>query len=443
MGLILCMVFRVFISLFLLFIATPCFGLEPLPGRESDVGFVLEDNELYQNHFQGIRIRGSIPVRIKNCTFHSNGRGGIALERDSQVKITGCNLFQNGMAGINLDEAGDTVVENNRIFKNKMAGIRVWRSGKPEAFVSSVKIANNRIYSNDQAGIRSMPQGSSRVEVLAIGNEIFNNDKAGIVVENNTRLTARGNSIYENGTAGIMTYQSKVPPELDVYQNDVSFNRGVGIHILNGRTGDIGIRNNWIYNNQRSGILCALWDVPNVGSVDAEIINNTIVANGSADQGAGIRSDSDGKVVIMNNIVAFNYVSGIMTKGCKRYSHNLIFANGRVGNCCEDPHTAPYWIESLQLGGCQKRGDGDLITDPMFVDPDNYDFSLRDGSPAIDAGDEYDDISMPPSQGTSKNDMGATGGPYAITQRGVMAKHEAQHAVKLCANPKQKTPFDD
>jgi hypothetical protein len=119
----------------------------------------------------------------------------------------------------------------------------------------------------------------------------------------------------------------------------------------------------------------------------------------------------------MNNIVAFNYVSGIMTRGCKRYSHNLMFANGEVGNCCENPHTAPYWIESLQLGGCQKRGDGDLITDPMFVDPDNYDFSLRDGSPAIDAGDKYDDISMPPSQGTSRNDMGATGGPYAVTQQ--------------------------
>jgi len=104
----------------------------------------------------------------------------------------------------------------------------------------------------------------------------------------------------------------------------------------------------------------------------------------------------------------------------------LLFANGEVGNCCEDPHTAPYWIESLQLGGCQKRGKGDLICDPMFVDPDNYDFSLRDGSPAIDAGDKYDDILMPPSQGTSKNDMGATGGPYAITQEGVTAKSEGK-----------------
>ena len=62
-------------------------------------------------------------------------------------------------------------------------------------------------------------------------------------------------------------------------------------------------------------------------------------------------------------------------------------------------------------------GSVDPECDPMeFVDPDNYDFHLQDRSPAIDAGKDmtiYQDASLPPSKGTGRNDMGATGGPYA------------------------------
>jgi hypothetical protein len=269
---------------------------------------------------------------------------------------------------------------------------------------------------NDEAGIRSMPQLDSKVDLTITGNDIRQNMKAGIRVENNTRLAAKGNQICENGTVGIISHESFVPPQLDIYQNTVSFNRGPGIHVLNGVTGPVGIRNNWVFNNLRSGIACGLWGNPTVETLNIAIINNTVVANGSSDQGAGIRNDSRGKAVIVNNIVAYNCVSGIRTRGCKEEAHNLLFANGDIANCCDDPRSAPYWVERVQIGGCPERGFGDLIADPLFVDPDNYDFYLKDGSPAIDAGEElgaYNDILIPPSKGTSRNDMGATGGPYA------------------------------
>ena len=118
----------------------------------------------------------------------------------------------------------------------------------------------------------------------------------------------------------------------------------------------------------------------------------------------------------MNNIVAYNYVTGIRTRKCRGYSYNLLFANGDVGNCCDDIHWAPPWVERMQFAGCAGRGEGSLIGDPLFVDPDNYNFDLRNESPAIDAGEGtqiYDDTSFPPSKGTNKNDMGATGGPHA------------------------------
>jgi hypothetical protein len=402
----------------LISIVTDCVAMEDLPGKAGHDSVILEDNELYQNNLSGIRIRGSLPVTIKRCKIYSNGRAGIDSDRRSQVLVAGCSVFQNGKGGIDIDEAAGVTIENSNIYKNKMAGVRIRKSGGKEECVRvlEVRIAGNRIYGNDEGGIRSMPQPDSKVDLAIVGNDIYQNKRAGVRVENDTKLTAKGNKIYDNGTAGIISHVSVGPPQLDIYQNRVSFNRGPGIHVVNGITSRIGIRNNWVFNNHRTGILCGLWDSPSIELIDIEIINNTVVSNGSSDEGGGIRNDSKGRVIMMNNIVAYNYVTGIRTRGCQDYSYNLLFANGDVGNCCDDPNSAPYWVERIQFGGCPERGAGDLICNPFFVDPDNYNFYLQDKSPAIDAGkdmDIYYDTSFPPSKGTNMNDMGATGGPYA------------------------------
>jgi len=392
---------------------------EDISGKRDEGFAIFEDNELYQNSLAGIRIRGNQPLTIKTCKIHLNGRAGIAVDRRANITVTDCDVYENGRAGINVDEAGHTTVKNSRIYKNRMAGIRVWRSGDKDGDpleTVNVKIAHNRIYLNEQAGVRSMPQLESRVHLVVTENDICENGKAGLRVENHTKLTAKGNQILSNGAVGIVSHESVVPPVLDVYQNTVGFNRGPGIHVIHGVAGHIGIRNNWVCHNLRSGIVCGLWGDPDPHRLNVKIVNNTVVANGSSDQGAGIRNDSKGKALIINNIVAYNYVSGIRTRKCKDDSYNLLFANGDVANCCDDPHEAPYWVERVQIAGCPVRGEGDLITDPLFVDPDNYNFGLKGESPAIDAGkdvDAYNDVSFPPSRGTSRNDMGATGGPYA------------------------------
>ena len=54
-------------------------------------------------------------------------------------------------------------------------------------------------------------------------------------------------------------------------------------------------------------------------------------------------------------------------------------------------------------------GEGNLVADPLFIDPENTNFMLEAGSPAINAGhpaNQYKD-----SNG-SRNDMGAYGGLY-------------------------------
>jgi len=409
--------FCLYIGFVVVSLVCPGMAMGDMPVAGTRHFLIIEDNTLYQNSLAGVRIRGTTPVTITRSKIYSNGRAGVFADRDSQVIVTGCDVYANGRAGINIEKALSTTVKNCRIYRNKLAGIRVLAGGEEETGATEVRVADSRIYGNEQAGIRSMPGYDGRVDLSMVGNHVYQNKQAGIRVENNTQLTAQANKIHDNGTAGIISYESVIPPRLDIYQNRICFNRAAGIHVVNGIGGSVGIRNNWIFNNLRSGIACGLWSEPNIEQLNIEIINNTLVSNGSSDQGAGIRNDGNGRVLIMNNIVAYNYVTGIRAKGCKGYSYNLVFANGDIGRCCDDPRSAPYWIERFQYQGCPERGEKGLICDPLFVNPDHYDFRLQDGSPAIDAGkdiDIYNDRSFPPSKGTRRNDMGATGGSYAV-----------------------------
>ncbi|MBW1858620.1 MAG: right-handed parallel beta-helix repeat-containing protein [Deltaproteobacteria bacterium] len=393
-----------------------CAAADDAPADTGRYSVIIENNVLYQNCLVGVRIQGTTPVEIRRCKIYSNGMAGIAVDREAKVTVTGCDVSRNGTGGINVGKAEFTTLENNTIPISKVASSSEKRSQR-ETDGIAVKILNNKIYMNNEGGIRSIPRNHSKVDLLVVGNDIYENRKGGLRVENSTKLRAKGNDIHKNGTLGIASLQSHVPPELDIYQNSVRFNGGPGIHVINGLTGDMGIRNNWVYNNHRSGIACGLVDDPTTKLLDIEIINNTIVSNGSGGQGAGIRNDSKGKVTILNNVVAYNYVTGIMTRGCEDYSYNLLFENGYVGQEIQDVGIGVDWAKALQYAGCMEGGKGDFIGDPLFVNPDTYNFNLRSESPAVDAGSTtsiYNDVSFPPSKGGDRNDMGATGGPYAI-----------------------------
>ena len=384
--------------------------MEDFPGKKGRDSIIIENNELYQNNLTGIRIRGSLPVTIKKCQIYSNGEAGIQIEKQAQAVVSDCAVSQNGRAGIEIGEAARTVIKNNRIYKNMLGGVRILNSGENGKQILLVRIAGNRIYMNQEGGIRSMLPPDGKVDLAVVGNNIYQNKKSGVRVKNNTRLTAEGNQIHDNGGSGIIAHVSVIPPELDIYRNRISLNNGQGIQVLNGITGRFGISNNWIYNNHLAGIACGRFESPISKLDNIKIMNNTVVSNGSGDEGDGIRSDSEGKVIIMNNIVAYNYVTGIRTEGCRGYSYNLLFANGEAGNCCADPGSAPFRIEREQYGGCPGRKKGDLIGDPLFVDPDNYNFYLQDTSPAIGAGK---DVYQSNNTSVYRNDMGATGGPFA------------------------------
>ena len=88
---------------------------------------------------------------------------------------------------------------------------------------------------------------------------------------------------------------------------------------------------------------------------------------------------------------------------------NCIVSRGilvdRVNNKFYSINSTYSLIQEVTVAG----GTGNIVANPLFVDPENSDFRLEAESPAINAGhpgNEYKD-----SNG-SRNDMGAFGGPY-------------------------------
>ncbi len=388
-------------------------GESPAGQDRNGAAIVMEDNTVFQNNRSGIRVRGSLPVAIRGGRIYRNGRAGLNLQDQAEISVSRCDIFANHKAGINLRNATRLRLTSSALHQNGTAGLRI-RTAAGQIFPTRVEIIGNRIFRNRQNGILSWPAGEAPVELTIRNNRIFANSKAGLRVENRTRLVAGDNRIRSNGTAGISSWSGGAAvPRLDIHRNTIAFNRGSGINVDAGITGKGAISNNWIHNNLRAGIACGILGTAGSGRIDIRILNNTIVGNGSDEEGAGIRSDAGSDVLIVNNIIAYNFTTGILTTDCGSYSHNLLFANGEAPNCCTDQDEIPFWVEKIQYASCSGRGSGGLITDPLFVDPDRYNFFLQPASPARNAGKNIYEGSQFLSAGI---DMGATGGPHAFRQ---------------------------
>jgi serine protease len=105
-------------------------------------------------------------------------------------------------------------------------------------------------------------------------------------------------------------------------------------------------------------------------------ITNAIVVNNSANDGGGINIGNSSQVEIRYSTFSDNWPDGIGVEGSGS-EHGVLTNTISFNNGLSD------------LGGAVQRLD--IITslisvDPLFVDPANGDYHLKEGSPAIDAG---------------------------------------------------------
>ncbi len=170
---------------------------------------------------------------------------------------------------------------------------------------------------------------------------------------------------------------------------------------------DITVSRSTLSDNRRGGI--------SLDSVDFDITNNFITANGSASVSAGVLIDKNpparGRLehnTITANINPAGSPSGIrcvLVGNPIQFRNNIVFGNqGSAtqvdGDNCEHSYSV--------IGPNGVSGDGNIATAPDFVS--ETDFHLVAGSSGIDAAEESDiaiDVDGQPRPGGDKNDIGA------------------------------------
>ncbi len=206
--------------------------------------------------------------------------------------------------------------------------------------------------------------------------------------------------------------------ENDVFAWDIQGARISGFTIDDGQTAGIHcygsaveITNNVVRGQPHHGVLCS-------GS-DLTLINNTIDGNGLCG------------IFIVD------------TSSCEA-RNNIISNNGLTGLFCDQPEFVAVGYNDLwnnaegNYGPGIDPGEGDIFTDPMFIDESSGDFRLQGSSPCIDAGDPDPAYNDP---GGSRNDMGAYGGPVSSLPGQTLQIFEPTPAGNIILSQNHPNPF--
>ncbi|MBN1517340.1 hypothetical protein JXA32_12325 [Candidatus Sumerlaeota bacterium] len=198
-----------------------------------------------------------------------------------------------------------------------------------------------------------------------------------------------GNRIISNYGTGLIDCDG------EIRSNEISFNKNgcyqcdglMTNNIIHGNSyfgisHTYGQCNSNVISGNKTGAISGLF------SEDA-IFNNLIIGNGSISGASVIMAES---ALIANNTIVFN-TSGtdeplIDVNGSTTISNNIIWGNSYGDEPLFLPYVVPTYciIENWNGGPTEVWGEGNLTTEPLFVDAENWDFRLLPGSPGIDMG---------------------------------------------------------
>ena len=313
--------------------------------------FVADGVEFYADKNDGTYPRAaSNNIILDNLKVHDNAMGGIMF-----------------CGGEDPNAAYNIVVRNSEVFNNHGAHHGIKFSGDPRQIINGDHIhdsiiENNLVYNNDQLGIHN---SSGNYNIIIRNNIVHDNGRQGIAGNQVWDSIYANNTVYSNGRLdstsadGIVLWSSR---SIIVTGNKIYSNPGYGIEmpsaLADGKPANPIIINNLIYNNL-GGIQIS---APVSGGV---VYNNTLASNTNV--GLFFYSTTAGNTV--KNNIFYQNGSQLWDSSGNIYDDNLYYPNISFPS----------------------RGAHDISGDPLFIDPFNAVFGLRDyhlksTSPAIDTG---------------------------------------------------------
>lgn len=349
----------------------------------------LNINIPYSGKYPGnnglIQVEDAAFIRLQNIHVRNSRRSGINIQESSHIDVFNCvseNSLSPGIAAWQRCEHirvfGNTVINANNM---QMSWVSYKGSEAPHEAISMAgphhfEVAYNHVYDCRKEGIDVKETASFG---LVHHNYIHHCDRQGL---------------YIDGWFGQLQ-------DIEMYHNVVhNCEAGIAISSEEGpNTKNLQIHHNLIYNNRATGLFFSRWGADNPRE-NVKVYNNTFYRNGWGPNFAGdpqywlnggcyLYSVNVKDLHVYNNIFAHNFPFEIGRTSLfekdflKRKNINIEY------NLIDDINTVEY---PIYLGTWLKdtvysiTGSQPVFGDPMFTDPEQGDFRLKPGSPAIDAG---------------------------------------------------------
>ncbi|MGD2146389.1 MAG: NosD domain-containing protein [Anaerolineae bacterium] len=375
-------------------------------------------------------------LRLTNGRAFGNDHGGGVYAGHTNLVITGCQVFSNAASvkggGLYLIGTHEALLQANEIYSNSAE----YGGGGNIEHSHDVQVIGNRVYQNraDNSGGGMLMYSSHRAVVLGnvihasravIGggggltlgfcdgglvgqNDIFGNlahsSGGGMQASTGTAgLTVVENEFYDNvsetGNGGGLSLSGVTNARVmgnRVGHNEASQGGGIALTTV----GTATLEGNQVYSNSVShygggGYL--------YNSEPFTMVNNVIVGNAALSAGGGLyltalagrqrfgylihntladnRRGNGGQAVYLQDHSTLNLTNNIIA------GHTVaLYARPGYSNAMTADHTL-FFNNDSDTGGSSVLSKYAIAgQDPGFVDPDGWDYHIRLGSPAVDAG---------------------------------------------------------
>lgn len=321
---------------------------------------IIDGSQLSQGDSLGsvIRIYMGETISTKIIGFTIQNGKGVAFGIQSYMGRSGGGFF--------VDHSGVSI--SNNIIKDNSAAAPNYSKGGGICLINSpAVIEDNQIENNISEGRN-----------YGYGGGIYSTGLEELVIRNNTIINCVGNGISLFGSNGVIDH------------NIIAYNEGHGMWA---QSKDPVVSNNFIHDNTEYGIAVNYGFlyidtnviVNNGGGISSrasgmDVVNNTIVGN----NGPALRKfwHNNVDIAFENNIVWDNNVSGdqILLEESVTLTASFNDIQGGQDNV--------FIGESVVLAW----GSGNILSDPLFCDAPDDNYSLHENSPCVGAGSDSNNM---------------------------------------------------